>query len=466
MDSDFLSTFNPSPKVGLFIMAKTGEGYAAAVNSDPKRFVGLSSIPGVIGVQNNVVLGEEKGVLAFSTISLGPDPHQFIIGFFEDKHEVLAVHSQIRSISMVVGSLVLLAGCMAAYFFSGTLSRPLVQAVAFSRRLADGDLSDTLDIQRHDEIGEFCQAQNAMVRDLSALIHRLVETAGQLDGASSQLFQVSENLTWESGGMRERNNTLNHTSNDLDQNMQSVAAAMEESTVNAENISQAAQGMKQEFSEIVRQTDAVIEITEAASQRLSASLKAIQNFDTAVTEINTITGTISDISARTSLLALNATIESSRAGGESGRGFAVLAKEIKELAEQSAQATHHIRDKIQGMHAVSSQSQSEMAGFVGSMEKMDQIIHDAVAQIRSQDEKTRDIVGHVSQVSLGIGQVNESLTQATLESHGICREMEEMNQVSMRISQGSGQVRSSAQGLTDIAGELTELVGKFKLNCV
>ena len=219
-------------------------------------------------------------------------------------------------------------------------------------------------------------------------------------------------------------------------------------------------------------TSTIHEIARNSEQSRAISTEAVTNskhasekmhaLGTAAHDIGKVTETISDISEQTNLLALNATIEAARAG-EAGKGFAVVAGEIKELSRQTAEATHEIRQKIQGI-----QSGTEAA--VSEIDDISKIIHDVndititiATAIEEQTAATNEISGNVSQASAGLQSVTENMAQVSSVATEISSDISAVSNSAEEMSDNSTQVHSGAGKLTQLAHDLSDLVGKFKI---
>ena len=187
----------------------------------------------------------------------------------------------------------------------------------------------------------------------------------------------------------------------------------------------------------------------------------MQQLGKAAKEIGKVTQTITDISSQTNLLALNATIEAARAGA-AGKGFTVVANEIKELARQTAAATEDIKLKIAGV-------QDSADHVIGDIHKVADVIKDVgdivasiAASIEEQASVTREVAENIAQASLGVRDANERVAQTASVSASIARDMAGINSSMGIIGEGGERVRTSTDELGSLAEQLESTVGKFK----
>jgi methyl-accepting chemotaxis protein len=182
----------------------------------------------------------------------------------------------------------------------------------------------------------------------------------------------------------------------------------------------------------------------------------------AAREIGNVTETITQISSQTNLLALNATIEAARAGS-AGKGFSVVATEIKGLAQQTATATEDIKGRIAGV-------QTATAGGIAEIEKITQIIQDVsgivasiAAAIEEQSTATKDIVRNITRASVGVTDANSRVFETSEVTREIARSIVGVDLAASDISSDSGKVWSSAEEVSRISAQLLLTVGRFKV---
>ena len=301
--------------------------------------------------------------------------------------------------TLVVALLSLLGMGVVLMLAMHTVTRPLKRLSGAMAELArgQGDLTSRLKVERRDEIGQISGAFNDFVSRIQGLITDIKQQSGLLD-------ETSHNLTSTTSSIAERSRRQSDAS-------ASTAASVEEMTVSITHVADYAR----ESNQAARSTD---ELTRDAAQRIQATAdeiaainvsmhdvkSGVEQLDGRAREISAIAAVIHDIAGQTNLLALNAAIEAARAG-EQGRGFAVVADEVRKLAERTTQATVQIGDMLSGI-------QQESSAAVSHVEQASQKVEHGVAMSREAAAAIDAIQRNIHQLT---DQRNRARHRAAIE---------------------------------------------------
>ncbi|WP_312377560.1 methyl-accepting chemotaxis protein [Pseudomonas oryzihabitans] len=348
----------------------------------------------------------------------------------------LAIGSLIALILAVVASVVLLRQKL----------KPLGQLVERAQALGRGQLSVRVEARSHDEIGELAQSFNQMADALASTVEQVRGSSRAVTERSQQLSQLSDQ-------------TLRRSAEQSSQ-IDSMASAVEEFSATAQNIADGMQRTERLVQENAQQTRTGTQAMQGASgaleqiaDSLASTAELIKGLDGRSQQIGGIIGVISGIAEQTNLLALNAAIEAARAG-EQGRGFAVVADEVRQLAGRTSEATREISQMI---GAVQGETQRAMGAIDEGNRLMEQGLArnaDVAQALRSIDQQVAEAVEQFS----GIAQATaEQSTTATALSRNI-----------QAIAVDNAAQRDAAEVLAGTAGELRHLaedlsaeVGRF-----
>jgi len=350
------------------------------------------------------------------------------------------------------------------FFIKKVVVNPITNVADALKEIAqgEGDLTARIEVHSQDEIGRLAQYFNGFVENLQTMIKDIVGNTRTLNSSSTNLSQLSVQISSETENMLNKSNMVAAASEEVSSNMNSVAAAMEQASTNISLIATAAQQMSEAINEVAEQTDKTRTITSQAVLQVESASGKIEELGRAAQEITTITDTITAISEQTNLLALNATIEAARAG-DAGKGFAVVANEIKELAKQTAASSEEIKNKIEGIQASTKGTVSEVAEISQVIKEVNEVVSSIVEALDKQAVTTNEIASNVSEASLGVQEVTENVAKSSVASSEISNEITEVNQATNKLSDMSAQVNLSAKELLNLARKLDELVGRFKI---
>jgi len=299
------------------------------------------------------------------------------------------------------------------------------------------------------------QNLTGMVKDITTGVQTLDSSSGELSVVSRQMASNVEQTT-------ERSNNVAVASERMSASMTSVAAAAEQASADIQTIVAAVEEMSSTINEIAGNTAKGSRTTTQAVETAEHVSEKVGELGKAALEINKVTETIADISEQTNLLALNATIEAARAG-ESGKGFAVVAGEIKSLAQQTAEATSEISSRIDGVQTTTRESISAIESIVKIINEINEIVTTVAAAIEEQSSTTQEISSTISQAASGVNEVNENVNQISAVVGEVSSDINQVNQATGEIKTGGLQVASSSEKLTELAGGLKEMVGRFKV---
>ncbi len=379
-----------------------------------------------------------------------------------DKAEVMApIKSIIMSITIVALIIAVLVAIL-AMFVARQIALPLAKGVDFAKTISEKDLSQNLDINQGDEIGDLARALNHMTNNLSGMIQEIDSGVETLSSSSTEMSTIANQMASGSETTVEKSNTVAAAAEEMNSNMTSVAAAMEQASTNVSTVASGAEQMSASIGEIATNAAKASDSTRNAVERALKASTQVNELGKAAEEIEVVTETIKAISDKTNLLALNATIEAARAG-EAGKGFAVVANEIKDLAQQTAGATGDIAAKLQGIQQSTSTTVHEIEEVSTAIALVDEVVNAIAAAVEQQNAATKDISENIGQVSMGLQEVNENVTQSSQASGQVAQEITEVNEAANEMSNSSAQVQQSAGDLSKLSEQLKELVGQFRL---
>ena len=348
------------------------------------------------------------------------------------------------------------------FIISKIIVAPILEITNAARDIAEGNLSRVVNFTSKDELGELSASFNTMAEKTAQLIRNIVSSADELNNSSSDLSNISGQMSSEINDMSGRSTTVAAAAEEMSSNMNSVAAAIEEASTNVNLVATSADEMASTIDEIAVNTEKARDITNKAVTEANAASVQIAELGREAKEIGQVTETITEISEQTNLLALNATIEAARAG-EAGKGFAVVANEIKDLAKQTANATLEIKNKIKGIQTSTAGTVSGIEQITGIVTDVNAIVATIASAVEEQSAATKEIAENVSQASQGIQEVTENTAQSSTVSGEIASDISDVNQSASAMSSSSSQVTLSAEELSGLSDKLKELVGQFKV---
>lgn len=371
-------------------------------------------------------------------------------------------------------NLVLLVGCVIAIVLaiiglnivlSRAVIRPVQAVTHFAAGIGDGDFTRTLEsslLRRHDEVGAFCVAINAVQTKLKMVIAQISGNASTVASAATELSSVSAQTSQNVQEMSGRTSTVASAAEESSANTTTVAASMQQASANLSSVASATEEMSATIGEIAANSEKARAISAEADQQSSQVATLMQQLGVAAQKIGKVTETITDISSQTNLLALNATIEAARAGA-AGKGFAVVANEIKELARQTAEATEDIKVKIGGVQTSAGSAISDIDKITNVVQEVGRLVSSIAAAIEEQATVTKDVAANIAQASVGVNDANERVAQTASVSKSIAEDVSGVSATANEIRAGGEQVQSSAAELSKLAEQLQELVGQFKV---
>ena len=327
----------------------------------------------------------------------------------------------------------------------------------------EGDLTRRIDIDTRDEIGELAKWFNAFIARLNNIVVDIGSNSETVTASSGELLSVSEQMAEDAEDLSGRSNSVATAAEEMSSSMNSVAAASEQASTNLGTVASAAGQMKLTLGEVAANCEKARGVSQNASLKVETASQRVELLGASAREINKVTEVITDIAEQTNLLALNATIEAARAG-EAGKGFAVVASEIKGLASQTAEATLDIKDKIKGIQNSTDDTVRDVEQITHVISEVTEIVAAIAAAIEEQSVSATEIAENIEQASTGIGEVNENVAQSSQVSSEISSDISKVNSVAVDMTSQSNQMKKSAQDLSDLSSKLRNMIGVFKVS--
>ena len=419
------------------------KSYQASVKTWADKFDALTTSRIQLGELSNIIQNKFSQIVKYSKR-----------GHNQTSIELRKVQELMTYSLLITGLIVLGVVLMLNFLISKSISRPIARMTNAMQRLSQGDTSIAIETNQAHEIGsmvaaisifrdnaierkrlqqaadlehekEHRQAQyidtvlNNYCKETKRIMAVLVTVTDKVKQTSSTLTNVATNATKEADNAHE-------ASNSASQNVQTVASATEQ--------------LSSSIREIARQSLDVSQIIEKSSDDIEHIDKSVNGLSAAAQKIGDVIGMIREIAEQTNLLALNATIEAARAG-EAGAGFAIVAQEVKALANQTAKATEEITNQIGSVQDSALASANDIGGITNTMEDIKTLTATIAAAVEQQDAATREIAhsvatasDHTNQVTNSVAGVTSSINETAHEASEVMSVVKELNDVQLDLS--------------------------------
>ncbi len=440
-----------------------GMGYAFLVSSDgkilvhPDKALAMKTLkdvypqdtPAISSAMSEIQVDGKTRIVTFTPIKSLASVNWYI-GLSVDKEKAYSMLNEFRT-SAVVATIIAVAIIIALL---GMLIRILIQPLhVMTRAMADiadgeGDLTKRLTIQNNDEFGTLGTAFNRFVERIHGSIREVSSATGQVNEVALRVVAASNSSMFNSDQQASRTSSVAAAINQLGAAAQEIARNAAQASSQASD----ARSLAEDGQQVV---DRSIVAMNQLSSMLSASSSNIESLNSKTVNIGQILEVITSISQQTNLLALNAAIEAARAG-EAGRGFAVVADEVRNLAHRTQESAQQVQTMIEELQVGARESVSTMSD----------------SQRHSQDSvEIANLAGErLNSVTLRIGEIdgmNQSVATATEEQTAVVESINvDITEINTLNQEGVENLQSTLRACSDLeqqAARLKQLVGSFRI---
>ena len=380
-------------------------------------------------------------------------PVQAFLNSIEGKSaaEVKNNHDRVVTLSLVSTALVLtiIATLIVCYW---QLEKKVIKAthalINEAKRISEGDLSRYIDHKADDEIGQLAVSFNIMVDKLSQLLKEIHNQSEQAQVAAKSLDEISQQA-------KTLNDIQSQAIEVISSSVYENSTAVKEVSQNCAEAASSATAANQKTKEGLQVVQQGVSSVESVADTLTKSLTDLNQLEASVNEVTAILSVISNIAEQTNLLALNAAIEAARAG-EQGRGFAVVADEVRTLASRTQSSTLEIQDKIDSLQSATNavtqrirSSDAQIKEAVLNSEKVGHMLDEISLQAKA-----------ISDANMTIASASEQQSQVTEE---IAQRLNEVQDTSRQSQQQTQSISDSSSKLANLANNLNGQINRFKL---
>ncbi len=377
------------------------------------------------------------------------------------------------------GLMIILLGSLMTVIVSRRLFSAIPSIVTAARNLARGDLSHKVAfrLDSKDEIGQLARTFNEMAESLSGMILRIKGIADHMASSATELSATAEQMSAGSEEASSQVVAVATAAEEMASQAGAVAAAAEELSATITQVSQSAQ----RAAELARQSST---ISSEGRKNVSQTMDGIKGIAEAVNRINEtvqklnvaserigqIISVIEDVADQTNLLALNAAIEAARAG-EQGRGFAVVADEVRKLAERTMQSTRRISDMIGEIQEETARVVTAMGDGLKAVDEGSKLARNAGEALQKVAESSDEVLEAIAQIATAMEQqsatvkdINQNIQQLSQVTQDISHNIQQVAEASQQVAEGAQQTAQASSQLDKLSRELYEEVRKFKIS--
>ncbi len=378
------------------------------------------------------------------------EPWGWVLGsgiYIDDvKRDVDAVKWTLAGLNVIFAIFMLLL----CYFISRGITRTLgyVDKNLEEMSSGGGDLTRRLNVERDDETGSLASSFNHFLDNLKEIVIRINQNAVEVASSADNLNSTSASIASGTEKAASQSTAVAIACEE----MAATSAEIAQNCIRTVDISTRATQTALDGSEIVNHA---VQSIQRIAVKVQQSAKTVESLGSRSEQIGNIVGTIEDIADQTNLLALNAAIEAARAG-EQGRGFAVVADEVRALAERTTKATREIGEMIKTI-------QKETKSAVSAMEEGVQEVERGTEDASRSGKALEEILNQIGDVTSQINQIATAAEQQTATTNEISKSMHEITQVVSGASHSSQDTARAAGELARMAEELKRIVAQFRM---
>ena len=370
-------------------------------------------------------------------------------GIISSQTQKRADDAQTKKIQVIgITFAAILLGALIGWLIVRQITQPLNQAVQIAERIGAGDMTGQPPEPRHDEFGQLLQALGKTRGSLQALIGSIGGITAQLASASDELSAVTEQTSAGVSSQRQETDQVATAMHEMTATVQEVAR-------NAEEASSAAQRADQQAVKGNTVVQRALSQIDRLSNEVTLSAEAMTQLNQETDGISTVLTVINGIAEQTNLLALNAAIEAARAG-EAGRGFAVVADEVRGLAQRTQQSTAQIEALIATL-------QKGARTASGMMDSSSTLARDTVTLAREVGTELQAITETVSVIQAMNQQIATAAEQQSSVAEEINRSVLSVRDVADQSAEAARETAASTARLAQLGSELQTMIGRFKV---